>query len=444
MRVVELMSLARECGLRGYSRLRKSGLIDLIRNNPPPPVPQPTSSKYTKFKSYQLRSERDKRSEPFLEPPVEQTPPGPATANGRARLRQRGESASGDPKKFKRMKKKLDELIRKIRHSRKKHDGMIHKRNSVRKAIETLKRGTKTEPLLPLSRAQAPEPEFIFKGLDQAFGRAYRSYRVKEEPKMDYDAFFIRVREGLTELISTELNKRYSAKIKTSIWIRLTKDDDVVNLAFNSLMVNVYRGSDLDQIVDGMIAHMKFQIENPALLNSRFAFDKVLHLDVNFHQLSLTRGRSYVPLPDYIANRKVVINPQNDDWECFKWVIIAADRWTDIGSHLERISNLRKFVNNYDWSGLEFPVSLKQIGKFEINNDISVNVLGLEDKEIRILRKGRTHNRGLDLLMISENEINHYTAIKSLSRLLRSSNTKHHGKQYFCMNCLHGFPAEAS
>ena len=74
-------------------------------------------------------------------------------------------------------------------------------------------------------------------------------------------------------------------------------------------MVNVYRGSDLDQIVDGMI---------PALLNSRFAFDKALHLDVNFHQLNLIRGRSYVPLPDYIANRKAVINPQNDDSECFK------------------------------------------------------------------------------------------------------------------------------
>ena len=68
----------------------------------------------------------------------------------------------------------------------------------------------------------------------------------------------------------------------------------------------------------------------------------------------------------------------------FKWAIIAADRWTDIGSHPERISNLRKFVNNYDWSGLEFPVSLKQIGKFEINNDVSVDVLGLEDEEIII------------------------------------------------------------
>ena len=91
-----------------------------------------------------------------MEPPVEQTPPG---AN---------RPASGDPKKLKRMEKKLDELNRKIRHSRKKHDGMIHKRNSLRKAIETLKRDTKQEPL--------PEPEFIFKELEQAFGRVYPSY----------------------------------------------------------------------------------------------------------------------------------------------------------------------------------------------------------------------------------------------------------------------------
>ena len=135
-----------------------------------------------------------------------------------------------------------------------------------------------------------PEPEFIFRELEQAFGRANRSYRVKGEPKMDYDTFFIRVREGLIELISRELNNRNSAKIQTSIWIRFTKDDDVVNLAFNSLMVNVYRVNSLDQIVDGMIACMKFQIENLALLNSRFAFHKVLHLDVNFHQLNLMRG----------------------------------------------------------------------------------------------------------------------------------------------------------
>ena len=44
----------------------------------------------------------------------------------------------------------------------------------------------------------------------------------------------------------------------------------------------------------------------------------------------------------------------------------------------------------------------------------------------------------------SGNGINHYTAIKSLSRLLSSknSNTKH--KQHFCMNCLQGYTQESS
>ena len=58
----------------------------------------------------------------------------------------------------------------------------------------------------------------------------------------------------------------------------------------------------------------------------------------------------------------------------------------DIDSHPERVSNLREFADNYDWSGLEFSVSIKEIGKFETNNGISVNVLGLEGKDIYIHR----------------------------------------------------------
>ena len=46
--------------------------------------------------------------------------------------------------------------------------------------------------------------------------------------------------------------------------------------------------------------------------------------------------------------------------------------------------------------------------------------------------------------MISKNGNKRCMTIKSLSRLLRSSNTKHKCKQYFCTNCLHGFSLEAS
>ena len=140
---------------------------------------------------------------------------------------------------------------------------------------------------------------------------------------MDVETFFNRIRKGLIELIKQELNDLNSARIQTTTWIRFIKDYDQVELAFNSRMINVHRGSDLDQIVDGMIAHMKTQIENPALLSSRFRFDEVLFLDISFHWLNLMRGNSYLLLPDWLALKKAIINPQNEDQECFKWAVIA-------------------------------------------------------------------------------------------------------------------------
>ena len=87
-------------------------------------------------------------------------------------------------------------------------------------------------------------------------------------------------------------------------WIRFRKDGELVELAFNSRMVNVYNLSDMNEIVNEMIAHMKQQIKNPALSNSRFVFDEVLHMDVDFHRLNLTRGSSYLPLPEWLARKR--------------------------------------------------------------------------------------------------------------------------------------------
>ena len=120
-------------------------------------------------------------------------------------------------------------------------------------------------------------------------------------------------------------------------------------------MTNVYNLSDLDEIVNEMIAHMKGQIENPALLNSRFVFDEVLFMNVDFHQLNLTRGSSYLPLPNWLACKKAIIKPKNKDQECFKWAVIAASRWEEINNNPERISKLKRFEKDFDWSGIGFP-----------------------------------------------------------------------------------------
>ena len=47
-------------------------------------------------------------------------------------------------------------------------------------------------------------------------------------------------------------------------------------------------------------------------------------MDVNFHRLNITRGGTHLPLPNFIEAKRVVINPQNRDNECFKWAVLAA------------------------------------------------------------------------------------------------------------------------
>ena len=198
-------------------------------------------------------------------------------------------------------------------------------------------------------------------------------------------------------------------------------------------MTSVYQGSETDQIVDRTIDNMKFQIGNRALLNRRFIFNEFLYQDVNFHQLNLMRGSSYLSLPDWLVRKKAIVNPYNDDEECFKWSVIAAEK---VGiKDPQRLSNLRKFTDNYDLSGLEFPCSIKDIGKFKTRSNVSVNIFAVEGRDIYIHRKGRRMGREINLLMVFEDGINHYTAMKNLSRLLKSSNTKHKRKQHFCMNC---------
>ena len=133
------------------------------------------------------------------------------------------------------------------------------------------------------------------------------------------------------------------------------------------------------------------------------------------------------------------------DNKCFKWAVTAALHHEKIKSHLEHLSNIRKYVDNYDWSGLKFPVAINKVGEFKQNNYISINILGVEEK-IYIWRKTKHNDRRnvVNLLLIADGEHRHYTMIKSLSRLLRSSNSKHEHKQHFCLNCLQGFHSEKS
>ena len=221
-------------------------------------------------------------------------------------------------------------------------------------------------------------------------------------------------------------------------------------MPFNNLMTEFFDVSDISDLIERMLAYIKAQTEDPKFPESGFILDKILHLYINFHRLVSTRGSSCTELPKWIKSKKALINTQNKDEECFKWATIAALRHKEFKNNLERISLLRPYENQHNWKGLEFPVSIKKIDKFEKNNPgIAVNVLFLKKKSPNIYTARRSERnikckKQVNLLMIEDGEKRHYTAIKNISRLLLKLNGKTQHAYHYCMNCLNGFQTESA
>ena len=317
MRMPEFKSLAREHRLRGYSRMSKAELVALLQNNPQPgqgctstaPTPHTRPPPPLQMSTWEPIDDRKPRKPSSQEMDIFE----------------QQERSKSQPQVKSKLNKWYDWLINNVPKPIKDGASKVFKtfKDKVMGLYNRVTGSAGNE-----TRIKEPKP-FKPIELEQAFRGAYRSYRVNGRPKIDIDMFLNRIRKELIGLITRELKTRTSARIQTTALIKFVRDGEEsqerVELAFNSLMTSVYRGSEIDQIVDGMIANMKFQIENPVLLNSRFVFDESLYLDVNFHQLNLTRGSSYLPLPDWLVRKKAIVNPHNDDEECFKWSVITVE-----------------------------------------------------------------------------------------------------------------------
>ena len=119
-------------------------------------------------------------------------------------------------------------------------------------------------------------------------------------------------------------------------------------------------------------------------------------------------------------------------------------RWEEIDRDHQRISKLRRYEDDFDWDGINFPASIRDIKRFESRNEIMVNILALEDKKVYICRKGKEHDRVANLMLITDHNKKHYIVIKSLRWLLSRQNSKHKESRHFCINCLHGFAEQKS
>ena len=179
---------------------------------------------------------------------------------------------------------------------------------------------------------------------------------------------------------------------------------------------------------------------------SGWVFIKVIRLILKIDKWDPLKASSYIDLPPELKNKKALINMKNTDNKCLLWSVLRGINPKK--EHPERIDkDLKSKENTLNMEGIEYPVRVKDIKRFEKQNpDISLSVLGYsKDEKIYPLRRSkhamknkRKHNIIL-LLIKDENNNSHYCLVKDESALLSSQVNSHGHKLYFCLNCLNGF-----
>src|SRR5271169_20717 len=419
MTVIQLKATAKARGLKGYSRLRKAELIHLvycahvggakesILDSPVPDIQVPTLSPLPYVPTSPFRKIYDK-TKATIKAVVKAATKAPAKAATFAAAKAATFAnwivslISPEPKRI-----------------------VNEKREASNTKVDT-----------KLKKFQIRESKSAIKGFA-------KQYTIDGMEGIDAVSFLNSVRPQAISQISGNPMTKINLVLTCTMEHVDMKSGEVITAEFPFVSKTevVLTGTDVNELYNNARDKILESMANFQRQGSNWRFKAVVKMDINSAIYKPLKGNSYIPLPSVLANKKAIINMQNEDDQCFKWCVTRA--LNPVDKNPDQITKeLQIQAEKLNWDGIKFPVSLNDIDKVERHNvGISVNVYGYEG-EVYPLRVSEVyHNvcesKNVDLLLIANDSTQHYCLIKSLSKLLRSQtgdNTLH-----FCRRCLNGF-----
>ena len=136
---------------------------------------------------------------------------------------------------------------------------------------------------------------------------------------------------------------------------------------------------------------------------SGWIIEEILNHYINVVSYIPLRGNSYILLPKELRNlKKGLINLKNEDNKCFLWCHIRHKN--PAKRDPQRITKKdREFVQKLDYSGITFPMQIKDVGKIEKQNSINISIFGYENEKFYPIRiSEEEYDDHMDLLYITE------------------------------------------
>ena len=275
----------------------------------------------------------------------------------------------------------------------------------------------------------------------------YIEYRSEGNEMLTFEEYLALIEPFLRELINDHKSKgKWKIQLTAQInFISSRLGSDETRVMHTRIVNEEFRnGNDTDEIIKELFKSLlqRYQ-ENlqEKMKGSEFAFDGVNYLYYDLNKISISKGGSYIDSPKWLKDKKSTINPKNNDYKCFQYAITLALNLDKINKNSQRTSKNKPFIEEYNWKDIDFPSTSKDWKKFELNNEVALNILYVphNTKKIEITYKSKhnlTREKQIILLMISNGENWYYLVVKSLSGLLTGM-TSNHKEDFYCLNCFH-------
>ena len=182
--------------------------------------------------------------------------------------------------------------------------------------------------------------------------------------------------DHINELLSKNYFSRY--KYQVSYLAKFSKivngEEEVFNRWIKSDLTYNHMQSTFGTQQDTHNTLMQ-KLDDEQLERSGFVFQEIEEVILEIYKVNDIQASSYIELPPKYKNSQSIINIKNNDQYCFLWCILA--QLYPVENHKDRISKHIIHLNKLNLKGLEFPMKIKDIPKFENLNNLNINVFEL-------------------------------------------------------------------
>jgi DNA polymerase type B, organellar and viral len=292
-----------------------------------------------------------------------------------------------------------------------------------------------------LRKRKIPAEDFGLPGgsriLRSAFSKKYVDYVIyNSKNAINLNDFFDNIRPEITRILNKEIRLKKSIKTNLMLVSNFTSPNTAV-IEFGHKTSNFDLLSDLDveSHIDHQIAKLYEDFDSRELRGSGYTQQLIKYLELRISEFKLLPIASYIELPGWIKNKHAVLNPKTKQQDCFKIAILSKHCKGLARSNRPR--RLAEFENMYSWD-IPMPPTIKDVRKFCRTNGVSINIFGIEKKEIFAMELTKNVKRmHYNLLYLDNDTTAHFCLITSLSGLLSRQATKSkRNKKYFCLRCM--------